>query len=565
MNSQEAIPYAKKFARLLKAYNVDTVFGLVGIPIVTFANDLIDEGIHFISCRNEQAASYAASAYGYLNNKPSVLLVVGGPGLIHALAGVYNSMNNKWPLVIIAGSNDNGEHQYQGTFQELDQISLLGEYVKFKGKLNHHNMDFVTYNAFNYAIQSPQGVSYIDFPGDLIESGVKVNSTISPQIRPPQPIKSCPNPQIVDQVAQLITDGVDTKSQNILIVIGKGCVHHADSIKTFINKYNFPFLPTPMAKGILPDSHPMNVSSARSLALEEADIVLVLGARINWILHFGQPPKWKSTVKFIQCDNDVGTLGVNNTSNAHLSLLGDIDLTVQQLGHTLDRLSPNGFIHPKLPEEMELKIQQNHKRMQIQEHTSNEQNELNYHTVYRTLREVREDSRTILVMEGANTMDKARVSFPTSFPLRRLDCGTTATMGVGLGYTIASRLSFPHLDTVLIQGDSAFGFSGMEIETLVRLGLGCVIVVMNNSGIYHGNNPNSSTKLSERCRYDQLAKGLGAQGYMVTDLIDLKKKFQEAIIQSRENNVVTLLNVIIEHGKGASVSFAWQNKTPSKL
>ncbi|SMN22173.1 similar to Saccharomyces cerevisiae YEL020C Hypothetical protein with low sequence identity to Pdc1p [Maudiozyma saulgeensis] len=564
MNSQEKIPYAKKFARLLKAYNVDVVFGLVGIPIVTFANDLIDEGIKFISCRNEQAASYAASAYGYLNNKPAVLLVVGGPGLIHALAGVYNSMNNKWPLVIIAGSNDNGKHQYQGTFQELDQISLLGEYVKFKGKLNNENMDFVTYNAFNHAIQSPQGVSYVDFPGDLIESGIKVDATIT-DIKPPQAIKCCPDPDVIKRVTHLIVDDFQTKKQNILIVIGKGCVHHADSIKSFIDKYNFPFLPTPMAKGIIPDSHPMNVSSARSMALKNADIVLVLGARLNWILHFGQPPKWKPSVKFIQCDNDVGTLGVNNNSNAHLSLLGDIDLTVQQLGQTIDKLLPGGFKYPKLPQPMQLKIQQNHKRMQTQEYTSNAQNELNYNTVYRTLREIRDDSRTILVMEGANTMDKARVSFPTAFPLRRLDCGTTATMGVGLGYTMASRLTFPQLDTVLIQGDSAFGFSGMEIETLVRLKLGCVLVVMNNSGIYHGNNPHSSTKLSEMCRYDQMARGLGAQGYVVTNLIDLKSKFQEAIIQSRKNNVVTLLNVIIEHGKGATVSFAWQNKTPSKL
>ena len=564
MNSNQKIPYAKKFAKLLKAYGIDTVFGLVGIPIVTFANDLIEEGIKFIACRNEQAASYAASAYGYLHNKPAVLLVVGGPGLIHALAGVYNSINNKWPLVLIAGSNDNGEHQYQGTFQEMDQISLMGEYVKFKGKLNPTNMDFVTFNAFNHAIQAPQGVSYIDFPGDLIESGIMVDANIPDGLQLPRQIKSCADPTIVKTVANLITENVTNNHKRVLVVIGKGAVHYSKPIRQFIEKFNLPFLPTPMAKGIIPDNHPMNVSSARSMALKESDIVLVFGARLNWILHFAQAPKWKSDTIFIQCDNDVSTLGVNNARNNHLSLLGDLELIIEQLSTTIESISHN-FKHPDLLDTMKIKIKQNESRLSKQEHSCNEKKELNYHTVYRTLREIRDDSKTILVMEGANTMDKARVSFPTSFPLRRLDCGTNATMGVGLGYTIASRLSFPNMDTVLIQGDSAFGFSGLEIETLVRLKLGCVIVVMNNSGIYHGNNPHSSTKLSEHCRYDIVAKGLGAQGYLVTDLEDLKDKFETAIVQSRKNNIVTLLNVVIEHGKGAQVSFAWQNKTPSKL
>ncbi|KAG0658245.1 hypothetical protein C6P45_002226 [Maudiozyma exigua] len=564
MSSTEKIPYARRFAKLLKAYDIDTIFGLVGIPIVTFANDLIDEGINFIACRNEQAASYAASAYGYLHNKPAVLLVVGGPGLIHALAGVYNSINNKWPLVVIAGSNDNGEHQYQGTFQEMDQMSLMGEYVKFKGKLNPTNMDFVTFNAFNHAIQAPQGVSYIDFPGDLIESGIMVDARVPENIQLPRQIKSCADPTIVKTVANIITDNVINNHKKILVVIGKGVSHFSEPIRQFIDKFNLPFLPTPMAKGIIPDDHPMNVSSARSMALKESDIVLVFGARLNWILHFGQAPKWKPDTIFIQCDNDVSTLGVNNERNVHLSLLGDIKLIIEQLITAIQTTSDE-FKHPDLPLEMKTRIRQNESKLSKQEHTYNEKKELNYHTVYRTLRDTRDDLRTILVMEGANTMDKARVSFPTSFPLRRLDCGTNATMGVGLGYAIASRLSFPQMDTVLIQGDSAFGFSGMEIETLVRVKLGCVIVVMNNSGIYHGNNPHSSTKLSEQCRYDIVAKGLGAQGHLVTTLEDLKVKFEEGIVQSRANNVVTLLNVIIEHGKGAQVSFAWQNKAPSKL
>lgn len=557
------IPYAKAFAKLLKQqYHVDTVFGLVGIPVVTFANDLIAEGIRFVACRNEQSASYAASAYGYLTNKPAVLLVVGGPGLIHALAGMYNSVSNKWPLVVIAGSNDNGPHQYQGTFQEMDQISLLGEYLKFKGKLNERNLDLVTFNAFNSAVQGSQGVSYIDFPGDLIEGGAVV--PITQELRtslPPQHVRSGPDPTATNTVAGIVADAL-AQDQNVLVVIGKGAVHSHAAVRQFIQQFNLPFLPTPMAKGVVPDSHPMNVSGARSLALKKADVVLVLGARLNWILHFGEPPKWKEGVVFVQCDSDPSALGVNNAGNLHLSLLGDMTLSLDQLTHSLEKkLQKHKIDIPSsLPNDIQDKIRSNSARMTKLEETTNAAGELNYHTVYRTLRSLRDDSRTLLVMEGANTMDKARVSFPTDYPLRRLDCGTNATMGVGLGYAMAATLAEPSLDTVLIQGDSAFGFSGMEIETLVRMRLGCVIVVMNNSGIYHGNQPESSTKLSERCRYDIVARGLGAEGHLVTNLEELQRAFTDAVEAARSKHTVTLLNVIIEHGKGSSVSFAWQNK-----
>ena len=556
-SSQVTISY--KLATLLKAYEIDTVFGLVGIPIVKFANEMINCGIRFISCRNEQSASYAASVYGYLTNKPAVLLVVGGPGLIHALAGIYNSISNRWPLIVIAGSNDDGPVQYKGTFQEMDQLSVLGEYVKFKAKLTPSNMEYVFFNAYNNALQGTPGVTYISFPGNLIEDEVHVDPELDHHlISLPKKIKCSPDDNTVARVADLIVTSRKA-NKNVLVVIGKGAVEYSQLLRSFIHKFNLPFLPTPMAKGVIPDDHPMNVSSARSQALQMADIVLVLGARLNWILHFAEPPKWKREAIFIQCDMDAETLGWNNARNVSFSLLGDIGLTVRSLMQHMTQ-QDGDFRYPALPESLRAKISKNQDRLNTMEHTRNEKGELNYHTVYRVVREALDDSRTFIVCEGANTMDKARISFPTSFPKRRLDCGTTGTMGVGMGYTLAAKLAHPELDVVLIQGDSAFGFSGMELETISRNKLGVVIVLMNNSGIYHGNNPHTSTKLTEQCRYDLMARGLGGQGYLVKTLEDLSVKFKQALIDARERNVFTLLNVIIEHGGNSEVTFAWQNR-----
>lgn len=547
-----------QFIQVLKQLEINTVFGLVGIPIVTLANAMIESGIQFIAFRNEQAASYAASAYGYLTGKPGVLLVVGGPGLIHSLAGVYNSINNRWPLMVIAGSNDNGSDKYKGGFQELDQLSLLYKYTKFQGRLNKDNVVQLLFESYNMAIQGTFGVTYIDFPGNLIEEGSRESQDGDkiimnlPQV--PKRIKYSPDFQTIKKVCQLINANRDKR---ILLVIGKGCHEFSNEINTLIDTFNLPFLPTPMAKGIVSDHHPLNVSSARSLVLKTVDLVLVFGARLNWILHFGEPPRWKQDVTFIQCDNNPETLGHNNMPNVNLSLCGDIGLTIALISKEMQQVYPN-FNYLGLTDDIKEKIEVNElklKKLETSQHES-----LEYHNVYGVLREIMDETRTFMVSEGANTMDKARISFPAILPKTRLDAGTNATMGVGLGYTIAAKLVNRDKDVVLITGDSAFGFSGMEIETLTRLGMGVVIVVMNNSGIYHGNNPGSATKLTENCRYDLVARGLGAQGKLITTLSELGNEFSIALQAARTQGTTTLLNVVIASGSSQSVSFAWQQR-----
>ncbi|CCK71572.1 putative indolepyruvate decarboxylase family protein KNAG_0H01580 [Huiozyma naganishii CBS 8797] len=556
-----SVTITERITTVLRHYEVDLVFGIVGIPIVTLANEFITHGIRFVSCRNEQSASYAASAYGYLTGKPGVLLVVGGPGLIHSLAGVYNSINNRWPLIVLAGSNDHGHDQYRGAFQELDQISLLKPYVKFSGKLTEGNVDHVLFSAYNIALQGTKGVTYVDIPGNLIETQAVCAGT--PGLLPPvpQPIKCSPDPHTVKRVASLILENRDKK---VLVVVGKGSQGAFAAVRRFIDEFNFPFLPTPMGKGVVPDEHELNVSSARSYALAHAGIVLIMGARLNWILHYAGPPKWNPNAVFIQCDSNGETLGQNNQYHAGLSLFGDIEYTVEALSNELRSAGGGDYRYGGLSSSIQEKIHKNEQRLRDSEHAVPEESSpphvLNYNRVYGIIRPLLEQDRTVLVTEGANTMDKARVSFPASTPFSRLDAGTNATMGVGLGYAMAAKLSSGAArDVVLIQGDSAFGFSGMELETLVRFQVGVVVMIMNNSGIYHGNGVGLSTKLSEQCRYDVMARGLGCRAHLVTTGEELTSRFTQALRDARAN-ITTVLNVIIEHGSSTQVAFAWQNK-----
>ncbi|CCE90681.1 putative indolepyruvate decarboxylase family protein TDEL_0B05520 [Torulaspora delbrueckii] len=553
------LPIPEYFTQLLQQYGVDTVFGIVGIPIVELADTMIGKGIKFIACRNEQSASYAASAYGYLTGKPGVLLVVGGPGLIHALAGIYNSMSNRWPLIVIAGSS---EDLHKGGFQELDQVSLLSDHLKFTGKLTTDPdvIELVTYNAMRLTTTGTPGVTYIDFPGSLISESIE---------RSPYPVQSIsriqymPDTESLQRVVKLLSSD---QNKRILVVIGKGAVNASNEVRKLINDYNLPFLSTPMAKGVVPDSHPLNASSARSKALKEAEIVLVLGARLNWILHFGAPPKWDANTIFIQVDCDPESLGQNNQRGVGYSLCGDIGLTVKSL---IEKLKLERWAYQGLSRELRSAIKLNHEKLAKKEQIVHH-GRLNYNKVYQCLRTFIDDSRTIIVSEGANTMDQARISFPTDYPKHRLDAGTNATMGIGLGYAIAAKIARPDKSIVLLQGDSAFGFSAMEIETAVRNRLGLVIIVMNNSGIYHGVGQKvegslPSTALSQDCRYDLVGQGLGAVGYIVHTLQELENAFKKSLQASLIAQETSVINVIIEAGKQGKLSFGWQTVKKERL
>lgn len=563
MNSSDYI------SDILLKYDIDTVFGIVGIPIVELAESLIAHKIKFISCRNEQSASYAASMHGALNGKPGVLLTVGGPGLIHSLAGIYNSMENNWPLIVITGSIEVND-QYKKGFQELDHISILHKYAKFTGKLTSGNIDLVFFESMRNSMIGNKGVSFIDIPGNLLHCKVETpNHTVLHQ--PIPLLKSSPCDDSINSVGSILRDSITGKDKEILIVIGEGSTEASSELRNFVNTFNLPFLPTPMGKGIVPDSNNLNVSSARSMAIKKADIVVVIGTSLNWLLHFGDHPKWGQNSRFIEINNNSRFLGLNNSPDLRYSLYGDISITIKKLTHFL-LTSGKDIKYSGVSKELNKKISSNKLRLQEKENSitkhSNVGNTLNYNQVYAKLRSLIDDSNTIIVAEGANTMDFARISFPTDHPQQRLDCGTLATMGIGLGYAIAAKLSKPNKNVVLIQGDSAFGFSGMELETAVRNKLGLIVIIMNNSGIYHGiereNYINGDilppTVLSEDCRYDLVGKGLGCNGYLIRTVDEVTKYFKIALDRSRKFKETSVLNVLIEPGNQGKLSFGWQSK-----
>ena len=264
-------------ARSLKEQGVEYMFGIVGFPVFAIARAAQKEGIRYLGFRNEQAASYAAGAVGYLTGRPGACLAVSGPGMIHAIAGLANAGSNCWPMILLGGANDSYQDG-KNAFQEAPQLEAARPFVKYAARPDRlERVPFYIEQAVRTSIYGRPGAVYIDLPNDII-SGALEESDLERASRCPDPPRSLAEPAQIERAMAALRS-----AKRPLVIVGKGAAYaRAESeVRRFIDSTQLPFLPTPMGKGVLPDDHPLSVAPARSHALQNADVVLLIGARLN--------------------------------------------------------------------------------------------------------------------------------------------------------------------------------------------------------------------------------------------------------------------------------------------
>lgn len=545
-------------AKSLARFGVDRMFGVVGIPVTSLATRAVALGVRFIAFHNEQSAGYAASAYGYLTGRPGVLLTVSGPGCVHGLAGLSNAMANTWPMVMISGSCDQKDFG-RGDFQELDQIEAVKPFSKFSVKAKDiREIPSCVARVLDQAVLGRPGGCYLDIPSDVLHQTVTESEAESlldeaENCRLKEEIPNVLSSQIEEAVALL------RGAERPLIVFGKGAAfaRAEDELKKLVEVSGIPFLPTPMGKGLLPDTHELAATAARSLAIGKCDVALVIGARLNWLLHFGEPPKWSPNVKFILVDVSKGEVELRKP---FLGLVGDAKRVLESINKQIkDDPFCLGRSHPWV-EAISKKTKENVSKMEAQ--LAKEVVPFNFLTPMRIIRDaiLRLGSPApILVSEGANTMDIGRAVLVQTEPRTRLDAGTWGTMGVGLGYCIAAAVASPDRLVVAVEGDSGFGFSAMEVETLVRYQLPVVVIVFNNGGVYGGDRRTpeeidgpykddpAPTSFVPTAGYHTLIEAFGGTGYLVATPDELKHALSESF-SARKPAVV---NVIVDPYAGS--------------
>ncbi|KAM1514039.1 hypothetical protein ACFX11_025866 [Malus domestica] len=546
-------------AKALARFGVDRMFGVVGIPVTSLANRAVSLGVRFIAFHNEQSAGYAASAYGYLTGRPGVLLTVSGPGCVHGLAGLSNAMANAWPMVMISGSCDQKDFG-RGDFQELDQIAAVEPFSKFSAKAKSiKEIPDCVFQALAKAGSGRPGGCYLDFPSDVLHQTISeaeaesLLATAAEKLGESEKVLCVQNSQIEEAVSLL------RHAERPLIVFGKGAAfaRAENELGKLVERTGIPFLPTPMGKGLLPDTHELAATAARSLAIGKCDVALVVGARLNWLLHFGEPPKWSKDVKFILVDVSKEEIELRKP---HLGLVGDAKLVLEKINLGIkDDPFCLGKSHPWVAA-ISSKVKDNVSKMEAQ--LAKEVVPFNFLTPMKIIRDAIAglgSPAPILVSEGANTMDVGRSVLVQTEPRTRLDAGTWGTMGVGLGYCIAGAVASPDRLVVAVEGDSGFGFSAMEVETLVRYQLPVVVIVFNNGGVYGGDRRSpdeisgpykddpAPTSFVPSAGYHTLIEAFGGKGYLVGTPEELKSALSESFSAQKP----AVINVIIDPYAGA--------------
>ncbi len=525
-------------ARSLKQQGVDYMFGVVGFPVVPIAIAAQREGIQYFGFRNEQSASYAAGAVGYLTGRPGACLAVSGPGMIHAIAGLANAWSNCWPMILLGGANDSYQNG-MGAFQEAPQVEAARPFAKYAARPDRaERLPYYVEQAVRSSIYGRPGAVYLDLPNDVITAKVE-ESALEWRPRSPEPPRAQADPAAVERAL-----GALRSAERPLVIVGKGAAYARAEreVRAFIDLTKLPFLASPMGKGVVPDDHPLSVAPARSYALQNADLVFTVGARLNWILHFGLPPRFAKGVRVIQLDISAEEIGTNVP--AEVALVGDAQAVMGQLGRALESKPWSYASETPWRASLAAEIEKNRQSVEAMSH--DDSTPMNY---YRVLREIRDlvPRDAMIASEGANTMDIGRQVLPNFEPRHRLDAGSFGTMGVGLGFAIAAAAVHPGKKVVAVEGDSAFGFSGMEVETACRYALPITFIVINNNGIGGGLDEIDPARVpvsvyTPRARYDKIVEAFGGRGFFVTKPAELGPALKEALAEPRP----TLVNVMID-------------------
>ncbi len=530
---------AQIVARALKQQGVEHMFGIVGIPVIPIAAAAQREGIKFYGFHNEQSASYAAGAVGYLTGRPGVCLGVSGPGMIHGIAGLANAWSNNWPMILIGGANDSYQNG-QGAFQEAPQIESARPYVKYAARPDSiQRLPFYVEQAVRTTIYGRPGAAYLDLPGDIISGSVDEAEVKFPPRCPEPPRTLAPEENIKGALAAL------KSAERPLVIVGKGAAYSRaeDEVRKFVETTGLPYLASPMGKGVIPDDHPQSIAAARSFALQNADLVFLMGARLNWMMHFGLPPRFNENVRVVQMDISAEEIGTNVPTE--VALVGDAKAITGQLNAELEK---NPWSYPTETTwwtGLQAKIREN--AATIEPMYNDDSTPMGY---YRVLRDVRDliPRDAIISNEGASTMDIGRTVLPNFEARTRLDAATFGTMGVGAGQAIAAASVHPDRKIICVQGDSAFGFGGMEVETAARYGLNITFIIINNNGI--GGGPDEldpahipPSAYTPQAHYEKMAEVYGGKGYFVTTPDQLKPVLEEAMAQPKP----AIVNIMISN------------------
>lgn len=517
--------------KTLKQRGVETLFYLMGGPNFEVINGCQDAGIRTIDVRHEQAAAMAAHAYARVSGRPGVCVGASGPGTLNLLTGVYNAHIDLAPMIVLGGSSAVGQF-HKDTFQEVDQSAVFAPVTK-KAFRVHEPIRLPEYinTAYRVATAGRPGVVYVDLPGDVLYARVEEDEVPWPQASPFTEARPAAEASAIEAAIALLE-----QAERPILVAGSGVywAQAADALRALVEMAQLPFFTTPMARGLIPEDHPLAFIAARSTAFREADVVLIIGTRLNWILAFGD--RFGADTKLIHVDVAPEEIGHNR--GIDVGIVGDAKLVLQQLtALARERLSgkdSSAWRHRLAGD--------NERRWKDIDGMLN--SPLRPIQPLRLCKEIRDvvARDAIIVIDGNETLHFGRQSLPCYVPGHRLNSGVTGCMGVGLPFGIGAAAAKSGKQVLVLHGDGSLGMNVMEIDTAVRHDLPVVTVVSNNGG-WTAREPELRKPGRELgfTAFDKVGEALGAYAERVESPDDIRPALERAFASGRPAviNVIT--------------------------
>ena len=535
-------------AQAIAREGVETLFGLAGGPIQDIMGFAPHFGVRPIGVRHEQAAAFSAAAYGFVKNQVGVAVLAAGPAVSNGVTGAHVAFDNCLPLVILGGSGSQ-RGRYTGTFQETENVPMYKGITKMAVQIDStERIPEYLAMAFRKARTGRPGPVYIDMPSDVLQNEVDEESVNWPSNYYTD-VPPLGNPEQVKRAADLLLN-----AERPMMIVGKGVrwSEPSEELRQMVETLGMPYIPSPMGRGFIPDDHPMNMSAARSAIMGNSDVVLIVGSRLNWMFGFGR--QFGADTKIIHIDIEAEEIGFNRA--AEVGIVGDAKAVLQQIltemeGRTAG-VAERAEEGPWLTALRE-KVDSNAESMQ-----SRLTSDANPIVTHRLLHEISQvfPRDTIFTVDGQQTLAAGRQVLQSHTPASRLNSGANGCMGVGVPFAVGAKLARPDAPVVSVNGDCAFGFNSMEMETAVRHGVPIVFIINNNSGIVGGALERGMglpegygervATYTQDIRYDKIMEAFGGHCENVTEPSEIKAALERAFQATKEGKTACV-NVMSEH------------------
>ena len=526
-------------AKALRNEGVNDLFFIMGGPMLLAEESCIKEGIRPIDVRHEQAAAFMGQAYSRLLNKPSVCMAASGPGVTNLITGIANAYIDCVPVVAVGGSSPFKAYGRQ-VFQEIDQLGMMKPCTKWAERVySLARIPEMVNVAFQKAMAGKPGPVYLDFPGDILYEKIdesEIDWSISGRSIPRARPHAAP---------ELISDTIEalSKAKKPVIITGGGILWSdaADELREFVDKAGIPFYTTPQGRGVIPEDHPLSYMTVRSAAFREADLIMIIGTRMNYIIGHAAPPRFNKDATIIRIDIDEDEISTS-PRKIDIGIVGDAKAVLHQINSRLD-----GIVNKDSFLEWRNRLSDEEASKRSRPGGNSVSDAVPIHPL-RLCEEVKNfmDRDAILVVDGQEILNYGRQSMPTFEPGHRLNSGPFGTMGVGLPFGLGAKIAKPDCQVIVVHGDGSFGLNAMELDTAVRHGINVLVVISLNGGWTADPDGTKPGRDLGYTRYDKMAEALGCYAEYVEQPGEIKGALERAQEQINKGRVA-VVNIKTDH------------------